>query len=307
MKLRVGTRRSPLALAQTRQAMEILRAHTGVEYELVELVTSGDRIQDRPLRDAGGKGLFVKELDEALLEGRIDCAVHSLKDVPSELAGGIAIGAVLERADARDMLVTTDGRTLDELPADVIVGTTSLRRSSQLLARRPRARVQMLRGNVETRVRKLLAGECAATFLAVAGVARLGLSLSPAHGVPLDPSVFVPAAGQGALAITVRDADAACAGAVAALDDVTSHRAVDAERGFARVFGGGCHLPLAAHAEINGDALTLTALLASPDGSRVLRERTTGAAADAAAVGEALGRRFFDQGAAEIIAAAERS
>ncbi|HYB98026.1 MAG TPA: hydroxymethylbilane synthase [Candidatus Limnocylindrales bacterium] len=308
MKLRVGTRRSPLALTQTRQSMRALAVHdASLSYELVEIVTSGDRIQDRPLRESGGKGLFIKELDEALLDGRIDCAVHSLKDVPSELAPGIAIAAVLERADPRDLLVTTDGRTLDELPADVLVGTTSLRRSCQLLARRPKARVRMLRGNIETRVKKLLAGECAATFLAAAGIARLGLALAPAHGVVLDPSVFVPAPGQGALAITARADDEATIAALRPLDHPPSHAAIDAERAFARAFGGGCHLPLAAFAEVTGTRVTLTGLLSSPDGQRVLREQAIGPAEHGAILGERLARGFFDRGAAEIIAAAEPS
>ena len=306
MKLRVGTRRSPLALAQTGQTMRALAVHDpSLEYELVEVVTSGDRIQDRPLRDAGGKGLFLKELDEALLAGRIDCAVHSLKDVPSELAPGTGIAAVLERADPRDVLVTADGRGLDQLPADVIVGTTSLRRACQLLARHPKARIRMLRGNVETRVRKLLAGDCAATFLAAAGLARLGLSLSPAHGSVLDPSVFVPAPGQGAIAITIREDDVETARALAALDHAHSRAAIEAERAFARVFGGGCHLPLAAFAEVAGERINVTGMLSSPDGQRVLREQGSGRIEDAAAVGEALARGFYGRGAADIIAAAE--
>jgi hydroxymethylbilane synthase len=165
----------------------------------------------------------------------------------------------------------------------------------------------MLRGNVETRVRKLVAGECAATFLAAAGIARLGLSLSPAHGILLDPSVFIPAPGQGALAITVREGDTASAAAIGILDHRESHLAVDAERAFARVFGGGCHLPLAAHAQVESGKVMLTGLLSSPDGRRVLREQKIGPASDAAALGEALGRGFYAQGAAEIIAAAEPS
>jgi hydroxymethylbilane synthase len=183
VKLRVGTRRSPLALTQTKQALDLLVSRsTGLSYELVEIVTTGDRIQDRPLREAGGKGLFLKELDEALLGGHVDCAVHSLKDVPSELAPGTTLAAVLERVDARDILVTRDGRDLAALAADVEVGTTSLRRATQLLARLPKARIRLLRGNVETRLRKLVDGDCDATFLAAAGLSRLGLSLEPGAG-----------------------------------------------------------------------------------------------------------------------------
>ncbi len=325
MRLRVGTRRSPLALTQTRQAMdELVRRRPSLGYELVEIVTSGDRILDRPLREAGGKGLFLKELDEALLEGRIDCAVHSMKDVPTDLAPGTVLAAVLERADARDVLVTTSGIRLQELPAGTVIGTTSLRRQAQALAVLPAARIRLLRGNVETRLRKLADADCDATFLAAAGLGRLGLGLgadgrigaTSAKGVALDPFEFVPAPGQGALAITARSDDAATCEALLALDHADTRSAALAERGFARVFGGGCHLPLAAYCEKRDGRLTLIGLLIAPDGSRSLRDHAeldldaTQAAdrdndARAEQLGDALGRSFLVRGAAEIIKLAD--
>jgi len=309
VKLRVGTRRSALALTQTRQTLDTLAARVrGLSYEIVEVTTTGDRILDRPLREAGGKVLFTKELDEALLEGRVDCAVHSLKDVPSELAPGTVIAAVLQREDPRDVLVTRDARTLAELAEDTVVGTTSLRRASQLLALKPAASTRLLRGNIETRLRKLVEGECDATFLAAAGLARLGLGLSPAHGVALDPFVFVPAAGQGAVAITVREGDEAVADAVGKVEHSATRAAVEAERAFARVFGGGCYLPLAAYALVDeGEAgeVRLVGVLLTADGRRMLRDETRGPASRAAALGASLGRAFLERGGGEFLAAAE--
>lgn len=332
MKLRVGTRRSNLARTQTRQTMdELLRRCPGVSWEAVEIVTTGDRILDRPLREAGGKGLFLKELDEALLDGRIDCAVHSMKDVPTDVAAGTVLAAVLERADARDVLVTRDGGDLSALRADAVVGTTSLRRQAQCLAAVPGARVQLLRGNVETRLRKLAEGDCDATFLAAAGLDRLGFTLAgdgalrlPAgltlpvavRARALDPAGFVPAVGQGAIGISARSGDADTIAALGPLEDPVSRLAVTAERAFARVFGGGCHLPVAAVARLDGSTLALTGLLVSPDGGRLIRDDVTTdleGTADAAdlrraeALGDALGRSFLERGGAEILAMAEAS
>lgn len=317
MKLRVGTRRSPLALTQTGQTMdELVRRRPDLSYELVEIVTTGDRIQDRPLREAGGKGLFLKELDEALLEGRIDCAVHSLKDVPTDLAPGTAMAAVLERVDPRDVLVTTAGHDIATLPPATVIGTTSLRRQAQVLAAVPGASIRLLRGNVETRLRRVSEGHCDATFLAAAGLGRLGFSLGsgdgPAasvQGVILDPFVFVPAAGQGAIAVTARGDDDRTLAALGVLDHADSRLAVSAERGFARVFGGGCHLPLAAYAEQRDGRLCLIGLLVAPDGTRLIRDEASCEVAGlerdgdrlAAEFGAALARSFFERGASEIL------
>jgi len=319
VKLRVGTRRSPLALTQCRQALEeLVRRSPGLSYELVEVVTTGDRIQDRPLREAGGKGLFLKELDEALLDGRIDCAVHSMKDVPTDLAPGSTMAAVLERADPRDVLVTSKGLSLAELPAGAAIGTTSLRRQAQALASVPHVEIRLLRGNVETRLRRVTGGDFDATFLAAAGLARLGISLAPAVGLPLDPFEFVPAPGQGALAITARSGDEATLDALRVMDHGDSRTAVMAERGFARVFGGGCHLPLAAYAEKRGAELVLVGLMVAPDGSLSIRDevrvdlsapasdgRHGDEGARAEALGEALAHAFFERGARDLIEMAE--
>jgi len=309
VKLKVGTRRSALAITQTRQTMDTLVARIpGLSYELVEVMTTGDRILDRPLRDAGGKGLFIKELDEALLDGRVDCAVHSLKDVPSDLADGTIIAAVLQREDPRDVLVTLDGRTLNDLAEDAVVGTTSLRRASQLLSIKPSASTRLLRGNIETRLRKVVEGECDATFLAAAGLSRLGLKLSPAHGIVVDPFVFVPAPGQGAVAITVRESDTAVAAAIGSVNHAATRAAVEAERAFARVFGGGCHLPLAAYAQVDGDSgseVRLVGVLLTADGKRMMRDETRGPSSQAAALGASLGRAFLERGGGAFLEAAE--
>jgi hydroxymethylbilane synthase len=330
VKLKVGTRRSPLALAQTRQTMDaVALAREGVTYDLVEIVTTGDRINDRPLRDVGGKGLFLKELDEALVEGRIDCAVHSLKDVPTDLAPGTAIAAVLSRADVRDVLLSREGHELAELPRGSTIGTTSLRRQAQALACAPQVIAKLLRGNVETRLRKLAEGACDATFLALAGLGRLGFSLgadgavrwpsgldggaAQLRGVALDAFDFVPAPGQGAVAITTREADVETATAIAGVNHEDTLLAVIAERAFARTFGGGCHLPLAAYAERIEGELVLVGLLLTADGTREIRDRVhtqIGQSPEqmesrAEALGEALGREFFDAGADEILALAE--
>src|SRR6185369_13273468 len=255
------------------------------------------------------------ELDEALVSGRIDCAVHSLKDVPTELAAGTTIAAVLERAAARDLLVTTGGLDLSALPTGAVIGTTSLRRQAQALAEAPHLNIRMLRGNVETRLRKLADGEYDATFLAAAGLGRLGIDLSaggPARAVALDPFTFVPAAGQGAVAITARIDDRPTRELLARLDHAASRIAAAAERGFARMFGG-CSLPLAAYAECRAGELVLVGLVVSPDGHEQIRDRTSlelpdgslaGADARAEELGRSLARSFFERGASRIIDAA---
>ena len=309
MRLRVGTRRSRLARTQAEQVCRLLseKAESGLRCEQVAVATSGDREGDRPLREIGGKGLFTKELDEALLAGRIDCAVHSLKDVPSELASGLVLAAVPAREDPRDMLLSTAGWGLAELPAGTVVGTTSLRRSAQLLARYSpgsRPRVKLLRGNVETRLARLGSGEFGATFLAAAGIARLGIGLGKVRSVVLDPFDFVPAPGQGALAVVARADDARLRRLLERLDDQQSRVAVEAERAVARRLGGSCRLPLGAYAARAAGDLRLLALVASPDGNKVLRQELCGEPARAEALGVALGERLLEEGAGPIIAQA---
>jgi hydroxymethylbilane synthase len=296
--LRIGTRGSRLALAQSewvRQRLE--RAHAGLRAELVVIKTSGDRIRDVPLYQLGGKGLFVKELESALLDGSIDCAVHSLKDVPGELAPGLIVAAVPEREDARDVALTRGPGGLAALPAGARTGTSSPRRAALLRALYPQLDVVNLRGNVDTRLAKLERGEVDATVLAAAGLHRLGLT--PPHAEPCDPLRFVPAIGQGALALESRPG--AVAEQLASIEHRASRQAIDAERAFLTTVGGSCVTPLAAYATIAGDRLTLRALIAHPDGTRSVQGDATGAAADGSTIGRELGERLLGQGGADLL------
>ncbi len=303
MKLRVGTRRSQLARTQCRQACDLLEAAAaGTQCELVTLETTGDRVRDRPLREAGGKGLFVKELDEALLDGRIDCGVHSLKDVPTELPDGVVIAAVPEREDPRDLFVTATGDSPSQLGPGSVLGTTSARRAAQLLARDGSIRVTLLRGNVETRLRRLIEGDFDATFLAAAGIARLGIDLAPAKAVALDPFDFVPSPGQGALAFTARADDRRVLECLGRIEHAETRAAVEAERALARVLGGSCFLPVGAFARVVGERLRLVGVLASEDGQKLVRREDEALENDALGLGERLGRAILDGGGAEIIA-----
>jgi hydroxymethylbilane synthase len=302
VKLRVGTRKSPLARIQTRAVCDALQAvEPAIQFEVVALETSGDRIRDRPLRDSGGKGLFVKELDEALCAGAIDCAVHSLKDLPSILSDGVALAAVPARADARDALVTVGGVALEELAEGARVGTSSPRRAAQLLALRPDLEIELLRGNVETRLRRIVGGDFDATLLAVAGLERLALELRPAVAVPLDPETFVPAPGQGALGVTAREGDAETLRLLARIEDAPSRSAAEAERGAARALGGSCWLPVGAYARADTERVRLSAVLASPDGRRSIRRGGAGEAARAERIGRAVGEAILEAGGREIV------
>lgn len=261
-----ATRRSALAVAQCRALVEQLRAQGG-PFEMRELlvVTSGDRIQDRPLADIGGKGLFVKEIEEALLDGRADFAVHSLKDVPGAMPLGLILGCIPRREDPRDVLVAPVHRTLDALPPGGRVGTSSLRRRAALLEHRPDLSVVPLRGNVDTRLRKVEAGECDAIVLARAGLARLGLEDRATE--VLAPEVCLPAPGQGALAVQCREADERVRALVATLHDPQTAHCVAAERGVLLAVGGDCRTPLGAYAErVVGNQMRLRAFVANGEG-----------------------------------------
>jgi hydroxymethylbilane synthase len=275
VRLRLGTRKSPLALAQSRQTARALEArHGGIAVELVPVVTAGD-VTPGDLAALGGKGLFTEELERGLLDGSLDLAVHSLKDLPVALPAGLAVAAYPERADPRDVLVSDLAAGLDGLPAGAVVLTGSLRRRAQLLLRRPDLDVQPLRGNVDTRLRKWRESGAAGVVLAAAGLARLGLTDLPAHPIP--PEHLLPAPGQGTLALEVRQgapAEAICR----ALDHAATARAAIAERRVVAAFGGDCTLPLGAWAREEGGRLRITALLATPDGTRAARGE--GAAAD---------------------------
>ncbi len=255
--------------------------------EVVVIRTTGDRVTDRPLAELGGKGLFCKELEAALLEERIDLAVHSVKDLPTWLPAGLALGAVLARADPRDVLITRDGAGLDGLPPDAVVGTSSPRRQAQVLARRPELRVVPIRGNVETRLQKLAAGAVDATLLAQAGLERLGIA--PAGATVLSPEVMLPAVGQGAIGVEGRTDDARTLALLAALDDPGSAACVGAERALLAALDGSCHTPIAGHAECDAAGLRLAALVACPDGSVCLRTTRQGAPTEAEALGRDAG------------------
>ena len=288
--LRIGTRGSPLALAQAHLVKAALLALGGLadeDVEIVALSTRGDRIQDRTLAEIGGKGLFTEEIEAGLLDGGLQMAVHSTKDMPTSLPAGLVLGAVLPRADPRDALIARGPRSIAELPEGAVVGTASLRRQAQLRAARPDLVVVPLRGNVQTRLRKLAAGEVQATMLAMAGLIRLGLAAEASAALPVEE--MLPAVAQGAICIECRAAD----GPVRVLLDRINHAptmtAITAERAFLAALDGSCRTPIAALAEIDGDAMRLRGLVASPDGSAVERVDVTGSAADPAALGAETG------------------
>jgi hydroxymethylbilane synthase len=298
--LRVATRKSQLALWQAEHVAALLRrAHAGLEVELVPMVTQGDRIQDRSLAAIGGKGLFIKELEAALEEGRADIAVHSMKDLPGDLPPGLGIAAVLERADARDALLTGSGAALAALPRGARVGTSSLRRQAQLLAARPDLRITTLRGNVDTRLRRLDAGDMDAIVLACAGLIRLGLESRIT--ARLDPAICLPAVAQGAIGIECRSADLRTLKLVTVLNHEATRIAVDAERAFAHRLGGSCQSPIAAHARLEARHLMLDGMVAEPDGSRLLRDAMTGSIDDPAALGHELAERILAAGAGPLL------
>ncbi len=300
-RLRIATRRSPLAVWQAEHVAERLRKlHPGLEVELVRMSTRGDEITDRPLMAVGGKALFVKALEEGMLEGRADIAVHSMKDVPAVLPKAFELPVILDREDPCDAFVSDRFGDVDELPQGAKVGTASLRRECQLRARRPDLVVESLRGNVQTRLSKLESGEFDAIILAASGLRRLGMGERITR--VMSPEDSLPAVGQGALGIECRAGDTEVAALVAALDDPDTHDRVAAERAVNGRLDGSCHVPLAAYAELDGDALWLRALVASRDGARVLRAESRGPRADGVALGQAVAEDLLAQGAAEILA-----
>ncbi len=310
----IGTRRSKLALRQTELLVELLRsAWPDLTCDVREVVTSGDRTQasGRPLPEIGGKGLFTAELEEGLRGGELDLAVHSLKDLPTEDTAGVAVAAVCLREDVRDCLVSRGGLALAELSDGARIGTSSLRRTAQLRELRPRLQVESIRGNVDTRIRKVREGEVDATVLAAAGVRRLGLEEEVAEW--LEPERFLPAPGQGAVAVQCRADDGPMLELLAAIDDAEARAATTAERTFLSALGGGCAAPVAAHARVLGEGanppsvkltqgaqrVSLSALVASPDGAHVVRMSGEG---EPVAVGERLAREALAGGADRILA-----
>ena len=298
----IGTRRSRLALWQAGHVKSRLEAlHPDVGVELLPMSTRGDELLEATLAQAGGKGLFVKELEAALADGRADLIVHSMKDVPVELPEGFTLAAITERGDARDVFVSGRYASIAELPPGSVLGTSSLRRQAQILERYPALTVRPLRGNLDTRLAKLDRGEYAAIVLAAAGLARLGLSARVRSVLTVDESL--PAAGQAALGIECLSARAEVMALVAPLADSATTACVRAERAVNRALGGNCTIPLGAYAELHGSTIRLRALVASPDGRRIARAEAEGDASGPEPLGHRVAELLRQRGAAEILAA----
>ncbi len=300
MRIRIATRKSPLALWQAHHVADAVRALAPqAEVSLVERVTKGDKILDQALSKVGGKDLFVKEIEDALLTGEAELAVHSLKDVPTELPAGLAIAAFPAREDPRDALVSPAGHTLDTLPEGATVGTSSLRRAAQILSLRPDLRIVPIRGNVQTRLLRCREQGMAATVLAYAGLLRLGMTDVATDVLPIERSL--PAIGQGILAVEAAESAAEVWALVARLDVAASRAAALAERAMLRRLHGGCQVPIAGHARVEGERLSLVGLVAELDGSLVIRGAQAGASADAEAIGTALAEDLLARGAGPIL------
>lgn len=300
--LRLGTRGSTLARTQSEGVAERLRSEAGVAVELSVIRTRGDRIQDRPLAEIGGRGLFTRELDEALLGHEIDLAVHSLKDLPTRLPDGLALAAVPFREDVRDVLVLPEGSdgTFSSLPPGSRIGTGSLRRRALALGHRPDLTVESIRGNLDTRIRKVDDGEYDAIVLAAAGIRRLGWTERISEA--FEPDEWLPAPGQGALAIVVRDEDLEASGLWAGpLDHAQTRAAVEAERQVLHVLEAGCQLPVGALGLPYGGGMRLKAVVASPDGTKAVRAEASGTEAQAAGLGEQVARRLLEMGADRLL------
>jgi len=296
---RIGTRGSALALWQARSIAQALREATGIEPEIVIIKTSGDKFQEKSFSQMGTKGVFIKELEDALLGERIDLAVHSMKDVPTELPAGLTIAAIGKREDVRDALLSSSGATLVSLTQNARVGTSSLRRQSQLLYKRRDLQMLELRGNVDTRIEKLKRGDYDAIVLAKAGLDRLGLSGNISEVLPHD--VSLPAAGQGAIGIEARAGDADTLRALAALEHFETRCAVTAERAALAGLGGGCQVPIGAWGRIENGKLALDVAVLSPDGRQRICEKDTGLPAEAEAMGRRVAEKLRECGAAALL------
>lgn len=298
--IKVGSRGSVLALTQTKWVVEkIKEKHPDVHVEIVVIKTTGDRLPNAPLSDIGGKGVFVKEIEEALLRKDVDLAVHSLKDVPAEIPAGLDIPVVPLREDPRDVLVSRGGKRLDKLPKGARVGTGSLRRGCQLKHLFPNFEIVPIRGNLDTRIRKLETENLDAVVVALAGMNRMGMAEKITQIIPDD--VIVPAIGQGALGLELRRDDAETAQLISFLDDAESRIAVRAERAFLKCFGGGCQLPIAARAEVNDDVVSLVAVVASLDGKRLIRDQAAAGRQHAESLGKRTAQRILSKGGREIL------
>ncbi|MFZ5858004.1 MAG: hydroxymethylbilane synthase [Chloroflexota bacterium] len=300
MKLTFATRPSALARWQTQWVINALKnVHPNLDCEEKVITTQGDKILDKPLPEIGGKGLFTQELESELLNGRVHCAVHSLKDLPVENPAGLTIGCIPARAEVRDALISRDGYTLATFPNGASVGTSSLRRAAQVLSLRPDLRTQSLRGNVDTRLRKALDGQYDAIILAGAGLTRLGLDSHVTEWLSLD--IMLPAPGQGALAVQCRADDSTTIELLSALEDESTRKCVTAERAFLQGLGGGCSVPVAAYAGTSNQlsAINLVGLVISEDGKKVVK--ATGEGKDALQLGNELAQKAIAQGADQIL------
>ncbi|ATI02351.1 MULTISPECIES: hydroxymethylbilane synthase [Cycloclasticus] len=298
--IKIATRKSPLALWQAKHVAKLLKAsHPSLEIELVKMVTQGDKILDTPLAKIGGKGLFIKELEQGMLNGDADLAVHSMKDVPAQVPEGFEIGAILSREDPRDAFVSNAYSSINDLPLGAVVGTSSLRRQSQLLKMRPDLHIKSLRGNVNSRLQKLDNGDYDAIILAAAGLIRLGFENR--IKMPLPVNTLLAAIGQGAIGIECRQGDTATLALIECLHDKPTAIRVQAERAMNFTLEGGCQAPIAGHARIKGDILRLHGLVAEPDGSVMITEQLEGPLEDAEKIGVTVANRLLAAGAKEIL------
>ncbi|MEZ7933419.1 MAG: hydroxymethylbilane synthase [Sulfurospirillum sp.] len=305
-KLVIATRGSKLALWQSEHVKaELEKAHPGLEVELSVMMTKGDKILDTPLAKIGGKGLFTKELEEAMLRGEAHIAVHSLKDVPMEFPEGLKLGVITKREDVRDAMLSEKYSCLDELPNGAVVGTTSLRRRMQLLKIRPDLIIKNLRGNVNTRIRKLKEGEFDAIILASAGINRLGLASEVRYFSPISKEIMIPASGQAALGIEIVD-NPEVERIVSVLNDSDAIVETMVERAFITVLEGGCQVPIGVNAEVKGDSIQVKAILGLPDGSEIMTESMNGTRTDYLTIGKTLAQKVVDKGAKGLLERAEK-
>lgn len=299
--IRIGTRGSQLALWQAnwvKSQLEKLYPETRIELEVIK--TSGDKILDVPLAQVGGKGLFVKEIEQALMDGHIDIAVHSMKDMPGDLPEALCIGVIPERAVPYDILISRGNKRIKDLPAGARIGTSSYRRASQMLYRHPDFKIHPLRGNLDTRIKKLTSENLDAIILAGAGVMRLDLESMISEYI--DPDIILPAVGQGALCVEVRKNDPSIHELIAPLDHEASNRIVTGERAFLKRLEGGCQVPMAAFGRIEAGTLTLAGMVAETDGSIMYHETVSGSVSQAETIGDDLAGRLIDMGADQILA-----
>jgi hydroxymethylbilane synthase len=300
-RIKIGTRGSPLALAQARETRErLMKAHAfdGGDIEIIAITTTGDRIKDRPLSEIGGKGLFTKEIEEALIAGEIDLAVHSMKDLPAQLPAGLTIAAILPREDARDAFLSLTAKSVAGLKLGAVIGSSSVRRTAQVLRLRPDLKSVQFRGNVETRLRKLSEGLADATFLACAGLNRLGFAENITQIMPID--VMLPAVAQGAIGIEIREGDEATRQLLATINHVPSEITVSCERAFLTELDGSCRTPLAGHAILNGEILSFRGHALTPDGVHCFETTRMGTPGEAARMGQDAGAEVKARGGALI-------